>query len=141
MSINDPRYLGSAADVTRGAQIGAGLGLVFALRSSLGAADALSRQGHSNGNPWLVGATVFLAACGADAVLGALQPLARRLPVAIALGCGVVFPLVLTLDVIRNHVTSPPGTIEWGVDVASALILGTLGTVAVRTVSPSKRPA
>jgi hypothetical protein len=53
MRINDPKYLGSPADVRRGAFVGAALSLPFVARVAIDAIASLASRGYSTGNPWL----------------------------------------------------------------------------------------
>ena len=140
MRINDPKYLGSPADVARGLRVGALLGGLFAIREVISATHRTSLE-PSSGNPLLLGAVVLLGGIVAGAVVGAFRPLARRFPVAIALGFIAVFPVLVAVDAIRSRITFPIGDIRWGVDAVSALIIGSLGAVAVRSAGIAKRSA
>ena len=138
MRINDPKYLGSPHDVMRGLRIGAAVGAFFAVRTALSAGRP---RGYSLGDPWTIAAVLLLGGCVAGAIIGAFRPLAQRLPVALLLGFGAVFPVLIALDLIRSRVTFSPGEIRWGVDALSALILGTIGVLVVRAMPSSDRAA
>ena len=138
MRINDPKYLGSPSDVRRGFSVGALFGAFFGVRAAI---DAYRHAGYSPGNPWTIAAVVLIGGCVAGAIIGAVRPLARRLPIALLLGFGAVFPVLVGLDLIRRRVTYPPGDIRWGIDALSALILGTTGVLAVRGAKRAERAA
>jgi hypothetical protein len=140
--INDAKYLGSPADVGRGFWMGAALGALFGIRELIGGLRQIARPLEpSRGNAWLIAAVMLLGGCLAGAIAGAFRPLVRRLPVALVLGFVAVFPVMLVLDAIRNHVTYPPGEMEWGIDAASAVIIGSIGVLAFRSAAPSDRSA
>ena len=132
MRLNDPRFLGTPSDVVYCVGIGAVIGALVATGDAVHATRSLIRLGHSAGNPWLIGATEFLGACLAGALVGMLRPLTRRLPVAIAIGCLATFPIVAILDAIQRQVSYPPDQMHWTIDVVSAVIYGTLVALAVR---------
>lgn len=131
MRFNDPRYLGSPTDVVRGFRVGAALGALFAVREAF--TSHLGSLAPSPGNPMFIAAVVFAGGCVAGTVAGAFRPVARRIPGAITVGVLAAFPVMVALDAIRSRVTYPVGSIDWLVDVLAAVVIGTIGGLAIRS--------